>query len=240
SNVSLDTSDPTASITGQDSITCDKSTDTLIGTSSSTASGNINFDWNTTSGNITNDLGDSIIVNDSANYELVVSDPTNGCQDSATVFVDMDTTKPFVDMSSPDGIDCANLTDTLYDFGSATSSGSIKFDWNTTSGNIIADLGDSIIVDDSADYTLIVTDPITGCEDSLSKYVSLDTAKPTADIRDVNGVKCPSKSDTLDGRFSSSATLSGLDFNWSTSNGNIIDNFTDSIVVNDSGDYKLV
>ncbi|MFB6307174.1 MAG: beta strand repeat-containing protein, partial [Flavobacteriales bacterium] len=243
----LDTAKPSAAITDVNSITCKSPFDTLDGTSSSTNSGNINYSWRTTGGNITDAFMDasltndsaSIEVNDSGTYEMLVTDPDNNCEDSTSAFVSLDTTKPSAAITDGDSITCAKTTDTLSGTSSSTSSGSANYDWAALTGNILSDLGDSIIVDDSGDYKLVVTDSANGCKDSTVANVSMDTTSPVASITGADTITCSKSTDTLDG--TSSSTNSGnVNYTWNTTTGSITNNLTDSIVISDSAYYELI
>ncbi|MFB6305516.1 MAG: hypothetical protein ABEH43_00735, partial [Flavobacteriales bacterium] len=92
--------------------------------------------------------------------------------------------------------------------GSTTNSGNISYNWNTDSGNIASNFSDSIVVDDSGNYQLKVTDPDNGCIDSLSKVVDIDTGEAFASITGNDTLTCTKSTDTLDG--SSSTTNSEI------------------------------
>ncbi|MFB6305395.1 MAG: hypothetical protein ABEH43_00120, partial [Flavobacteriales bacterium] len=241
--VEIDTASPTSTINGADTITCSKQSDTLIGTGSSTNSGNINYSWSVVNnGNINNDLGDSIIVDDTGTYKLVVTDPVSGCQDSMTTVVETDTASPSPAITDVDNILCSRLTDTLLGINSTTNSGNITYTWSASGGgNIINDLGDSIIVDTSGTYKLVVTDPVSGCKDSTTVNVTHDTVPPTADITGEDTITCTKNTDTLDGSGSTSNS-GNLNYNWSVEdNGGINGSTTDdSAIVNDTGTYQLL
>jgi gliding motility-associated-like protein len=217
--VPIDTASPAASIVGADQITCSKTTDTLDGTGSTTNSGSINYSWSTTDGNIINNLTDSVVVDEAGTYQLVVTDPDNGCTDTTTSTVGIDTASPTASITGVDILHCNKATDTLDGTGSTTNSGNINYSWSTSDGSILNNLTDSIIVDDTGTYQLVVTNPVNGCtdttsvtldkDDSLNVFVDRirdDLCRPGAVFIDVNGGTWPYTYNWSDGSTDSNLT----------------------------------
>ncbi|MFB6307497.1 MAG: hypothetical protein ABEH43_11040, partial [Flavobacteriales bacterium] len=217
---------------GEDTLTCNTTTTSLKGSSSSA---DVIYQWNTDMGNITSSSSnDTITVNDSGRYALKVTDTTNDCSNSSSYLVDIDTTLSAEIISNINELTC-DIDSALFD--GTRSTDNVTYKWSTNNGNIIgSNSNDSVIVDKSAKYELKVMK--NGCTDSTTFTLGIDTTSPSAKINSpVNTLDCDNNSTTLDG---SNSTPLFIQYQWVTNNGNITSNpSNETIDIDTAGTYTL-
>ena len=125
--------------------------------------------------------GAMLDVTTAGTYTLVVIDGINGCSDSTQITIDGSSTPPAgVTAGAAGNITCGSPTATLNGFTTATTS--VSYSWAGPSPTSISLGGSSLTptVTEAGDYTLTVTDNLTGC--SSSSTVSVTQAIATASI----------------------------------------------------------
>ncbi|MFB6305396.1 MAG: hypothetical protein ABEH43_00125, partial [Flavobacteriales bacterium] len=129
--ITVTVGDATANIaTPPDTITCSNLSVNLDASSSTSTPGSPTFSWNALSGNITSGSNDdTATVDQSGDYEVVVTDDSLGCTDKDTVTVVSDSAMPTANITGQDTITCTKQTDTLDGTGSTTNSGNINYSW---------------------------------------------------------------------------------------------------------------
>jgi gliding motility-associated-like protein len=227
---------PTAVIQPSADLTCNTTTLTIDGTGSTTG-GTVTYTWSTTGGNITGGtMGITTTIDAPGNYTLTVSD--GGCSASSNITVNEYTVAPVATISAPAPITCTTTTVELD--ASASDSVDVTYAWTTSGGNITsADLTqDSVLVDAIGDYTITITNTVTGCINTASVTVSNNLVTPTASIAVADSITCLMDTLVLDGAGSSQGA--GYAYAWTTSNGNIVSGAAnDSAMANQVGDYVL-
>jgi hypothetical protein len=193
------------------------------------------FAWTTIGGNIVSGGATLTATVDAAGtYVLSVTDTISGCSGSDTVLVTVN--RPTISMNA--GLDqeltCVNLQATL----NATVSGAGSlFAWTTIGGNIVS--GGAALtatVDAAGTYVLLVTDSVSGCSDSDTVLVTVNTGNVNADAGATLEINCINASVVLNG----STTLSGATYLWATVNGNIVSGGnTLNPTVNAAGTYTI-
>jgi gliding motility-associated-like protein len=219
-------------------ITCDNSTLILNGTGSSIGTNYI-YQWTATNGGIIDNNSSSLQPQISAlgNYELVVTDLTNGCFATDFLTVDADTNPPTADAGSPDVIDCNQLILTLD--GSFSSMGSIyEYEWITGDGNVLSG-GNTLTpqIDSAGTYVLEVINTANGCTNVSIVTITSNTIFPIADAGVDTMITCESNVINLNGANSSTGNVT---YNWTTTGpGSIINENTLTPAINDFGIYQL-
>ena len=118
--------------------------------------------------------------------------------------------------------------------------GGLIFNWTASNGGSIVDGSDEAIatVNGAGTYTLKVTTIDGLCEDETSINVDLQADVPVVDIAIPDNLTCVVNSVIIDA--SNSTSGSGIEYTWSTINGNIIaGQGTDKIEVDADGTYSL-
>ncbi len=228
---------PIAAIDSVSSLDCNNA---LVNIDGSLSSGgqNLSFDWTTIDGHIVSATNISVIQVDSAGtYELVVTNEDNGCADDTLVVIVEDFLSPVIAIESPDTIDCT-VENFELDGSASSGSDSLSFVWTTTTGNIVSD--DSTAtpeIDQPGLYYLVLTNEENGCTATDSVEVIGNTDPPNIDIADPAVLTCTILEITLD----ASGSDPGVNFTWTTQNGNIVSGDNSSMpTVDETGLYELV
>ncbi|MDF2437915.1 MAG: hypothetical protein K0Q95_2291 [Bacteroidota bacterium] len=205
----------------------------MLNGSSSTS--DVSFSWTTLNGNIL--LGPETAtpsVNAVGEYVLIVTDTINGCSSSDTASVYLNNILPNVMVSSDTIINCTNPILTI---SGTSSTANTSFSWTTIDGNIISG-SDSLnaTVTLGGTYVFTVTDMVNGCSSSDSLLITLDNDPPVVEAGIDSILNCTVTQITLNGI----AAVSGVNYLWSTINGNIVSGNTSlNPVISAEGDYVL-
>ena len=154
------------------------------------------------------------------NYTVTVTDPSNGCINTASVSVTQNITPPNAGINPPVVLNCTNTSQTLT--ATSTTTGA-TFNWGAginTSTNTISN---------PATYTVTVTDPANGCTASASITVIQNITAPVASISAPAILTCTSTSEIL----TASSLTNGVTFVW---NGGAT---TTVITVTNPGNYSV-
>ncbi len=176
------------------------------------------YQWQPIGGNITG--GSTSLfptVNEGGVYELTILNTENQCSSTAEVQVIQDVETPVAEAGSPQELNCDAPSLQLDAAGS--SQGDFSYNW-TGPGVVSGGNSMSPIVNQPGAYQLLVTDNFNGCtaEDQVS--ITQDTALPTANILEPELLTCAVESLTLNANASSQGNE--FVYQWSTSNGNIL------------------
>ncbi len=228
---------PTAIVDSTANLDCNTSIVNIDG-SGSTGGSNLSFEWTTINGHIISATNTSNIEVDSAgNYELTVTNDDNGCTHDTLVVIDADFANPIISILEPDTIDCI-IENFSLDASESSGSDSLSFEWTTTNGNIVS--GDSTAtpeIDLPGVYFLILTNEENGCTAMDSVEVLGNTDPPNIEIDPPSQLTCSILEITLD----ASSSSPGVNFNWTTQDGNIVSGENGPLpVVDETGMYQLI
>ncbi len=149
---------------------------------------------------------------------LRLTNLTNGCSYSDSLFVDDVRKLPSVEAGKGDTLTCAKTQITLDGSGSKMDSSTLN--WYTNSGKIVSGSQSLFpLVDQPGWYFIRVTDTINHCSALDSVFISLDTAHPNAILGPDLIFTCVDTIKTIDASGSSQGP--GISYLWS-SNGGII------------------
>lgn len=238
--VTGDYTPPTANAGPGMSLTCVVDTLTLNGSGSSSGP-NFVYNWTTSgNGNIISG-GNTLnpVVNGQGSYVLLVTNNANGCTQTSSVTVGVNTTPPVAVVAPAGLLTCSNPTLQLNGTGSSAGL-NYSYEWIATNGGAISLGGNSLTPTATATgtYTLIVTNNTNGCTSTASTVVSSNSSLPTAAASASGIITCAIPQITLNSNGSSSGP--GFTYNWSTSNGQIIDQTNGTATVGASGQYTLL
>lgn len=136
-------------------IGCSPSTSTMQLTATSTSTNSVTFLWSTAQ------AGSVITVSSAGIYTVVVTDPTTGCSNAATVSVNSASTAPGFSLTSAGNLPCGT-GGTLQLNAAASSTNTVTYAW--TGASIISGSNSaSAIVNGPGIYTVVATDVLTGC-----------------------------------------------------------------------------
>lgn len=157
-------------------------------------------------------------------FEYIVCDPALAC-DTAQVVMKVGQIEAFI--LTPDTIDCYSPVLAL-DGTNSSQGAAFSYTWTTTNGHVVgSNIGQTISVDEAGEYTLSVMDTISSFLSTWTVTVVADTVLPNSEIYLPHGnLTCIDTFVTLTGKGG------GIDqvANWQTSNGNIVELVSDTIV----------
>jgi len=202
------------SATSSGSITCTALTSTLTGTSA----GNTML-WN---GGALVYAANPAIVNSAGTYSVTATNTVTGCSATTTVGVLASGGLPSVSVVAPLQITC--IVPTIALTGSSATP-SVTYQW--TGGAAAA----TQTVNTAGNYTLTVTNTVTGCSSSTVVTLTSNTTLPVITSATNSGsITCTVLTSTLSG------TSAGNVLTW---NGGALVNATNPATVNASGNYTL-
>ncbi len=210
---------PTIQVGPVDTLSCNVSS-VVLDASGSTSGPNITISWMTSNGVILS--GGSTLqptVGSTGTYTLILTNTTNNCVATEDILVPGLNALMEAKISAPGMITCDIPQVTLDGTGSTIVPGS-TFNWSTTNGNFQGGTtGITAQATTAGNYSLIVTDPTSGCADTISVNVIADLANPVAAALADGIITCDLTSVTLDGNGSSLGP--NIQYLWATNNGNL-------------------
>ena len=194
------------------SISCSNPTITLDGSLSASGS-NITYNWTTTGGNIISPTtANTVSVNASGNYTLLVTNTITGCSSTQTVAVNGSSALPSLTLTaSSNTLTCA--TPTIQLNASSTTSG-VTYSWTTVGGVLSPTNTSNPIASSSGTYIVVVTNTTTGCQSTQSLVVVPDAAIPTVSVS-ANSLSITCTNTTVTTALTSTSTISS--YNWDPS-----------------------
>lgn len=214
-----DITPPVALVNTPPLLTCTDSLSLLDGSGSGGAP-NLMFNWSTPDGSL---AGSNTTAQTNAGqegtYQLIVTNPNNGCADTTFATVMQDANFPTANIATPAVLDCGLNAFELA--GTANSvSGSLAFNWSTGNGNILANENTlNPTIDAPGTYTLTVEDLANNCTAQASTLIVLDTIAPIAAAGTSAPFGCNDTEIQLD---ASSMTSSDASYSWTTDDGQVI------------------
>ncbi len=166
-------------------------------------------------------------------YSVLVTDPTNNCTRTDSVFVQADQAPPLLTPGTPATLNCLTMS-TVLPMG--FSPAGLLFDWQTADGQFVSSpLVAQPEVDAPGVYTLVATNPQNGCSADAQVLVGQDTVPPALDAGPAAVLTCVITQTSLQGTAAPGTTVV-----WSTPSGNILSgDLTLTPAVNAPGVYLL-
>ncbi len=224
---------PTAVATADAILTCENIEVIIDGSTSTSVSGNIGFEWLDDSGMVISTL-ENATSNSPGIYTLIVTDTDNGCSISTTVEIQQDIEAPIAVAGEDETLICGQ-TDLMLDAGASTGQ-NLSFEWQDNDGNIIANSAQTS-VSSGGTYVVIVTNTENGCMDVDEVEITPDTNLPTADAGSTETLTCDLTQIMLDGSASSEGQ--NIEYQWQNASGDIIAT-TQTTIVTTPGTYILI
>ena len=222
--ISSNTVAPSVTITPSQTLTCG-STTVAITTTVSPSVG-ISYNWSG-AGIVGSNTGSSIVANSSGIYSVTILNASTGCSVVTTTTVQSNNSAPSLSVAaSGSTITCITPTLSL----NASSNSTSTLIWATPTGTA----SNPIIANISGNYTVTITDAITGCSNSTVITVYGTTLAPVPTVAASILIPCGSNSVTL------SATSSpGVTYLWAGPNV-ISGGTTSSPLIGQTGIYTVV
>ncbi len=200
---------------------------------------NVYYNWFAPNGASLSQNGLDINVGEPGIYTLVVTNFVNQCATEYQVEVVTDLEPPVVDAGADDALDCIN-TDLWLNGTTTTPNPQYLFQWFTPDGNIMqGDESPNIQVDAPGLYVLSVLNTENGCVGEDEVLVEENVDLPEVILQTPAPITCADTEITLSGFGSTYGP--GIEYEWSTTNGNILGNVTgEEVLVDVSGNYELL
>lgn len=229
---------PDALIGNPQTLTC-TTTEIALSTNGSSTGPNFTYDWTTQGGNIVSVVDPlSPLVDDPGVYNVLITNTSNGCTQTASVTVPEDVQLPTAEAGLTVGLDCDTQTNTLDGVGSS-SGATFTYEWSTTDGQIIS--GNTSLtptIGDPGSYVLTVTNTQNGCVQTDNVIVTEDVTPPAFSIATPQVLTCTTLNVPLNATGSDFGAAP--EFTWSTTNGQIVNGGnTLNATVDQPGDYVL-
>jgi Calx-beta domain/SprB repeat len=176
--VNQNTARPKAAIAFPPQLTCSVKSIDLNG-SASTPSG-ITYLWSSTGGIFQSGrTGPTTTVGAAGQYNLVVTNPQNGCKDTAFVNINQDYTEPQAIVKADGALNCKTKELTLNGSESITQD-NVTFVWTTSGGGNIVSGKNTLnpVIDAPGMYTLVMTNSVSSCSSSASVTVVKNIKPP--------------------------------------------------------------
>lgn len=234
-----DTTSPSATVNPAFDLTCSEPQIRLTGQVIS-GSGAYSYNWTSSNGRIVADTTTlNPLIDSTGTYDLILTDEGNGCRDTASVLVAIDTVAPVVTIQGDSLITCAASTSQLTAVTAVP--GNYSFAWFDGQGVAIPGGNTNAVTVSVADtFEVVVTNLDNGCASSALFMTGVDTIRPEAIIETPPVLNCQLREFDLDG--SGSQFLTDVIPVWTASNGGNIVAGDSSLFpsVNAAGDYQLL
>jgi hypothetical protein len=224
--VALDNVKPTGITTSVSGIlTCNL---TSVNVSASSTTSTVAYSWSGP-GSFTSTL-QSPLVQTAGTYNVTITNTVNGCFETRSIPVVQNNALPLGISASVSGvITCSNPSRNLS--GASTTTGA-TYHWTGPSGFNSALASPLVTV--PGDYTLVVTNPTSGCTETRIVPVTHDVVPPSdVDATISSSLNCSHTSVTIAG-YTSTGTVG---YNWIGPNS--FTSSTQSAIITHSGTYKL-
>lgn len=202
---------------------------------------NLSYNWTAAPGNIASGGNTPMAtVNQPGTYNLVVSNASNGCTNTAVVNIGQNITQPTVVVAPGGEINCTTPTVQLNGAGSSTGP-TYSYQWTAASGSGIG-AGDNTLtptIISSGTYTLVITNTANGCTNSASTSVTTNANVPLAMAAPQGILTCTAQTIGLDAAGSTNGPT--ITYQWGTLDGLIVGPSNGpQIVAGDPGLYTLI
>lgn len=179
---------------------------------------------------------DSILtVIEPGDYQLMVTNSFNGCEDATSVTVNQDTVHPFITAQFSDTLSCTTLSSILD--GNGSSSGTIfEYQWTNQSGGLISQEID-VEVNEPGDYSFSILNTDNGCQSNLNLFVPLNDVLPTAQANVSDVLTCTTLSIPVDNGGSSTGAFT---YDWIDTDSITILGNDNVLIVDQPGVYTLM
>lgn len=173
---------PEAVASADESINC-YTPQVEVSAANSTTSGNANYSWTTTDGNIVGSAdNEMIMVDQPGTYELTLVEIPSGCISETSIYIAADSDTPQVSIADADMINCT-VTQVTLDGSMSSQGDNLSYVWTTANGNIVTDeTGSTVEVDSEGTYTLSITNMENGCFAASTITVQADIEEPSVTV----------------------------------------------------------
>lgn len=216
--VTTDADLPTVVIAAPMALNC-ATTSVTLNAIGSDAAANLTRTWTTPNGQFTAGQGTLMpTVNAPGTYTLQISNPANGCTNSASVTVTRDTLRPTVAIPNGGILNCAIRNIALN--ASVDNVSAATYSWTTANGQILGRTDTTTAqITAAGTYTLTVVNPTNQCQSSAQITIADDSTAPDLGILPADTLTCVRTNSTLQSTLGS--PVANATYQWATTNGSI-------------------
>ena len=228
---------PSVMIAIPDELTC-QITSTNLSAINEDTDGNYTYEWVTLDGNIVSGSnGLNPEVEGAGTYQLLVTNPVNGCTVTEEITVVENTASPEIDIDLPADLNCM-VEETILTVNVDGDTNNYDFSWASTDGIINSGANENNPVAGAAGtYEVTVTDTNSGCTSTAWVVVNEIVTEPFVEAGQAQMLTCNEASLNLSGEAGLTANLV---FEWTTTNGSIEDGANSlNPTINAPGIYTL-
>ena len=212
-------------------LTCNQPTFNLAATSNLASA---TFEWTSVQSTVIGSTSEMMIEEEGL-YTLVVTDPSNGCSTISSVEVASNFEEPNLAINDLNELTCI-VNSVNIDANSSTGIGNLLFEWSDSNGNIISE-SNSIDIEQSGTYQLMIIDEFNGCTQEISFPILENIQEPLAGIGVPALITCLNPMEALSAEGSSQG--SSVTYEWTGPLGNVVsDEF--SFETDIAGEYNLL
>jgi gliding motility-associated-like protein len=179
-------------------------------------------------------------IDHSGQYQVQVTNNTNGCTATATVAVADNLATPQLQVTPPGKLNCINQTEPVQ--AQNLAPGSFTYNWTAANGgNILSGAtGLAPVINAAGTYNLIATNNSNGCTATITASAVIDTAAPVVKTNSPGIVTCDFPTLTIQAQ---NLSLPGyFTYKWTATNGGHINTGDSTLtpVINSAGTYTLL
>lgn len=223
-NVTQNTTAPTVTVSGTQTLTCAAPTVTLTGAASPSTCTPV---W---TGGVASGASSYTATASAANiYTLTVTNPVNGCTNSAISQVVASSGVPSVTASVTSSLSCNTLTTQVI---ATTTTSPVSYNWSGP-GIVSGTTSASATVNAGGTYTVVVTNTASSCSSTVTIAVTQNTTAPSVTGSTTGTLTCS----TLTVNANATTTTTPVSYNW-TGPGIVSGAATGTITANMAGTYN--
>ncbi len=194
------------------------------------------YAWSNDNGAIENEDQFQIETNTPGLYILQVIDQTNGCESEFTFTLNSSADTPSIDIAGDTQLSCI---ENEIELTVSTDAVDPTFEWTTMDGNIVnTNTEDNIQVNSAGDYTVVITDGLSGCTTIGVYGISQNTDSPVVSIPAADDITCVDNEVMLSAMIDNGGT--NLAYEWTTDDGILASpNGAANISAGSEGTYTL-
>ena len=236
--VTLDENTPVVNVTAGGNITCLDNTVALDATIDN-AGTDFDFNWTIVNGEGNFSAGETTLtpeVDAPGTYVLNVINNGNNCEGTYSITIEDQTDAPAIALTVVNSLDCNN-PNTVLDTDGTDAGADFTLSWVNDAGEVIADNTENPTVGTGGNYTLTVTNNLTGCTNSETVNVAENSDAPLVVLSADEEITCL----TDEVSVTTTGTSEGDQFiyEWiDTATGEVVSEEL-ALSVSEEGDYQL-
>ncbi|MEM9819679.1 MAG: DUF642 domain-containing protein [Bacteroidota bacterium] len=130
----------------------------------------------------------TVMVSSPGNYQLLVTDESNGCTSQSIVEVTQDITPPNIEVANIDQLDCT-VNEVVLDASNSSSGAQFTYQWSDAFGNLLSSQT-STVVGAAGNYQFTIINTTNQCVETTQVAVSENSNLPNDALLDISPPTC--------------------------------------------------